>query len=286
MGRSSTAALTAATLLAAVLPAVLPAAAPRAFADPGPATALAAESAAPAARTITQQPGHPAIMYPGRAVTVAAYCPAGTKPTGGGAIVQSDPQSAVFIKESAPVDENLWRVRAYNASDEVQTLHPRVVCSSETTLTTHAGPVSPLRPGESDDPSVAGCGGGQYVAGGGFEAGEFTYASQSVFDDDRRWTARAKNTGSTPSSVRAFVVCSAFAPTLRSVRMELRPGAVGTVSVDCPAGQVPTGGGVDGSLDTLLNSSGPTDTGWTVRATNTAVVPLGVVYASVVCSTP
>ncbi|GAA2800171.1 hypothetical protein [Streptomyces showdoensis] len=273
MGRFRTVALAATTMLTAALPA----AAVPAWAEGAPA---------PAARTIGQHPGHPAIMYPGRQVTVAAFCPAGTKATGGGATAESDPQSAVFIKESGPVGETSWRVRAYNASDEVQTLHPRVICSSEPALEYHEGPSSPLRPGESDNPSEVGCGTEQFVAGGGFQAGDMTYASQSVYDNIRRWTARAKNTGSGPSFVRALVVCSDVEPSLRSERMELRPGAVGTVHVECPSGQVPTGGGVDGSLDTLLNSSGPTPTGWTVRVTNTAAVPLGVAYASVVCTTP
>ncbi|MFH8776348.1 MULTISPECIES: hypothetical protein [unclassified Streptomyces] len=40
--------------------------------------------------------------------------------------METDPVSAVYFSESAPVG-NGWQVRAYNSTKEVQTLHPRVI---------------------------------------------------------------------------------------------------------------------------------------------------------------
>ncbi|MFI8240534.1 hypothetical protein ACIF83_25215 [Streptomyces sp. NPDC085866] len=51
--------------------------------------------------------------------------------------METDPVSAVYLSESAPVG-NGWQVRAYNSTNEVQTLHPRVICTTDTS--------SPTRP--------------------------------------------------------------------------------------------------------------------------------------------
>ncbi|MFG2393522.1 hypothetical protein ACGFYF_32150 [Streptomyces lavendulae] len=278
------------TALTAVLFAVaLPAAAPSAWADGGPSPAAPGA----AVRTVTQQVGHPAVMYPGRLYTVAAYCPQGTKPTGGGATVEDDPVSAVFIKDSYPdAVGNRWLVRAFNDSGKVQTLHPRVVCSTDPTIGYEVGPDKPLQPGEAANPGRANCGFGRtrFVVGGGIQAGDRTYASETSVGNGE-WVAQAKYTDFDPdaplSFVRATAVCSATEATFKfSSTVRLAVGAVATVHVECPAGLVPIGGGGDASPDVLLNSSAPTATGWTVRATNKGFSDRDGVFATVACAAP
>ncbi|MFF2197919.1 hypothetical protein [Streptomyces sp. NPDC058157] len=280
MGSVRTTALTAALLAAA-----LPAAVPQARADGArPVTA---------ARTVTQQVGHPAVMYPNRLYTVAAYCPQGTKPTGGGATVEDDPVSAVFVKDSYPdVAGNRWVVRAFNASGEVQTLHPRVVCSTDPSISYEVGPDKPLQPGEPNNPSDANCGFGRtrFVVGGGIQSGDTTFASETSVGNGV-WTARAKYMDFDPdaplSFVRATAVCSTTEATYAFSRtVKLAVGAVATVHAECPAGMVPIGGGGDASPDVLLNSSAPTATGWTVRATNKGFNDGDGVFATVACAAP
>lgn len=288
MGPVRTTALMA-TSLAAALSTALSTGVPSARADGGPPPARPSA----AARTITQQAGHPAIMYPGRLYTVAAYCPQGTKPTGGGATVEQDPVSAVFIKDSYPDQAgNRWVVRAYNDSGEVQTLHPRVVCSTDPTIGYEIGPDKPLQPGEGNNPSRANCGFGRtrFVVGGGIQAGDRTFASETSIGNGE-WDAQAKymdfDPDAPPSFVRATAVCSATQAEVRaSSTVLLAVGAVATVHVECPAGLVPVGGGGDASPDVLLNSSAPTATGWTVRATNKGFSDRDGVFAMVACAAP
>ncbi|MFE2245471.1 hypothetical protein [Streptomyces lavendulae] len=288
MGSVRTTALTA-VLFAVTLSVTLPIAVPSARADGGPSSA--GPRVAP--RTVTQQVGHPAIMSPGRLYTVAAYCPQGTKPTGGGATVEDDPVSAVFIKDSYPdAAGNRWLVRAFNDSGKQQTLHPRVVCSTDPTIGYEVGQDKPLQPGEAANPSRANCGFGRtrFVVGGGIQAGDRTYASETSVGNGE-WEAQAKYTNFDPdaplSFVRATAVCSATEATFRaSSTVRLAVGAVATVHVECPAGLVPIGGGGDASPDVLLNSSAPTTTGWTVRATNKGFSDRDGVFATVACAAP
>jgi hypothetical protein len=204
MSRFRSTVLTTGALLAAVLPLTALTAAPVTRAD----TLLPADTP-----TVTQEPGHPLILYPGRAGTAAAYCPQGTRPTGGGATVQKDPAAAVFLYESAPLS-NGWRVRAYNKSDEVHTVHPRVICTTDPSVTQQIGPDVPVQPGEGAEYSTAECG-AQYTVGGGGQAGNLTFLSMldiPGYPMARRWNARAKYTDfdpdAPPSFVRAVVTCA------------------------------------------------------------------------------
>lgn len=281
--RFRTAALTTSALCAVALPGSAPYAS--AHGEPA-ATAKTATTAT--TRGVTQQPGHPIILYPGRQGTAVAPCPEGTKPTGGGATLGFNPLGAVFFKESAP-SGNLWRVRVYNSTDEVLTVHPRVVCSTDATLTHQVGPDSPLEPGDPNNPSTARCGDSQYVVGGGFQAGDRTYASATTWSNGN-WTARAKYTNYDPdaplSFVRAFISCSDTAAALASSgSVPVEAGEVGTAHAECPAGQVPSGGGGSGGIDVLLTTSGPTETGWTVRAKNTGSVR-NTLFAETMCTAP
>ncbi|MFG2125948.1 hypothetical protein [Streptomyces sp. NPDC048710] len=189
MRRFPTTALTTGALLAAALPVTVP----RAWADDAPP---------PAVRTVTQEPGHPTILYPGREGTAAAYCPQGTAATGGGATVQDDPASAVYLRDSAPVG-NGWQVRAYNSTNEVQTLHPRVICTTDTTVTHQAGPDVTVQQGEGSEYSTASCG-SQYTVGGGGQAGPMTYLNMLIVPTSpmaRQWLVRA-NTRTTTRTPR------------------------------------------------------------------------------------
>ncbi|MER8047502.1 hypothetical protein [Streptomyces sp. NPDC094032] len=213
------------------------------------------------------------------------------KPMGGGATVEDDPVGAVLLRETAPeADRNRWRVRAYNSSTtQVSTLHPRVICSTDTTLAYVSGLDAPLRPGESNRSSTALCG-SQFVVGGGFQAGDSTFVGQTDLAGIRAWSARANYRNFDPNAplsfVRALAVCSDVQPAVNSSdTVNLAAGAVGTAHVECPQGKVPTGGGGTGGLDVLLNTSNMTETGWTVQAINTAPGPRTLV-ATVLCTAP
>ncbi|WP_380282012.1 hypothetical protein [Kitasatospora purpeofusca] len=239
---------------------------------------------------MTQEPGHPIILYPGREGTAAAYCPQGTTPTGGGATVESDPLAPVFFRQSAPDPaRNRWVVQAYNGSDQVQTVHPRVICTTDNTITYDVGPDSSIQPGDFNSAPGAGCGNSRYVVGGGVQAGPRTYVMWSDWANIRAWSVGAKYTDYDPdaplSYVRGLAVCSDTQPTLEVGSTTVEAGAVGTAHAECPAGQVPTGGGGSIGLDALLNGSAPTATGWTVQGTNGSDGPR-TLSASVFCTTP
>ncbi|PJN25679.1 hypothetical protein CG736_15035 [Kitasatospora sp. CB02891] len=270
-------ALTTSALLAALLPVSLP-------------SARADGGGTPVTRSVGQEPGHPIILYPGREGTAAAYCPQGTKPSGGGAAVESDPLAPVYFQESAPDPErNRWVVHAYNASGDVQTVHPRVICTTDSSINVNVGPDSSIDPGDFNSANGAGCSNTQFVVGGGVQAGPKTFVMWSDWSTVRSWTAGAKYTDFSPdaplSYVRAFAICSDTQPTLRVSTVSVAAGGVGTAHAECPAGQVPTGGGADIGLDALLNGSGPTATGWTAQGTNHSDGPRNL-EASVFCTTP
>lgn len=67
-------------------------------------------------------------------------------------------------------------MRAYNSANKVQTLHPRVICTTDITITHRAGPDVALQPGESAEYSTAGCG-SQFTVGGGGQAGTMAFLS-------------------------------------------------------------------------------------------------------------
>ncbi|MFE6050920.1 hypothetical protein ACFQ6N_09205 [Kitasatospora sp. NPDC056446] len=239
---------------------------------------------------MTQEPGHPIILYPGGEGLATAYCPQGTTPTGGGAAVESDPLAPVFFRESAPDPaRNRWQVRAYNGSNAVQTVHPRVICTTDSSITESVGPDSSIQPGDFNSAPEVGCGNSRFVVGGGVQAGPKTFIMESDWTSIRSWFAMAKYTDYSPdaplSYVRAIAICSDNQPTLKVGSTKLEAGTVGTAHAECPAGQVPTGGGGAIGLDGLLNGSAPTATGWTVQGTNQAEGPR-TLNASVFCTTP
>ncbi|MFG2911099.1 hypothetical protein ACGF13_39380 [Kitasatospora sp. NPDC048286] len=283
MRRTRSTARTIGAVLASVLSLSVPYAltAPDAQADGG---------LAPATRGVSQQPGHPAVLYAGQERTVAAYCPQGTKPTGGGASVDSDLRSAVYFRKSAPDPAgNRWVLQAYNASPDVQTVHPRVICSTDSTLTYDVGMEAQLEPGETGY-SSAGCDNTRFVVGGGFEGGDRTFVTGSFFLNIRAWGVHMKYTNyspdAPPSSQRSFAVCSDTQPTWKpGTTIELAPGEVGNATAECPAGQVPLSGDVDSSIDVLLTTSAPTPTGWTVWAKN-AGFDQRKLLAAVLCTAP
>ncbi|MFE2284601.1 hypothetical protein ACFXDJ_10550 [Streptomyces sp. NPDC059443] len=267
-------------LASALLAAALPVSGPYAWAGGGPTSMI---------RTVTQEPGHPLLLYPGKEGTAAAVCPQGTKPTGGGAKVGNDSLAAVFFKESAPnLVRNSWQVRVYNSTNEVQTVHPRAVCSTDSTITYDVGRDSSIQPGDFNSAS-AGCDYPRYAVGGGVQAGPRSFVVWSGSANIRAWTVAAKYTDYSPeapdSYVRALAVCSDSEPSFKTVKVILAAGEVGTAHAECPAGQVPVGGGGLGGLDVLLTTTIPTDTGWTARAKNRSSDQRAL-FADVLCTTP
>ncbi|WP_369185423.1 hypothetical protein [Streptomyces sp. Y1] len=283
MQRTRRAARTISTFLAAALPLSVPCAltAPDARADGGPA---------PATRGVGQQPGHPAVLYSGQERTVAAYCPQGTKPTGGGASVDSDLRSAVYFRKSLPDPAgNRWVLLAYNASPDVQTVHPKVICSTDSTLTYEASKETPLEPGESGY-TTANCSNTRFVVGGGFEGGDRTFVTSSGSLNGGAWAVRMKYTDyrpdAPPSFQRSVAVCSDTQPTWKfGTTVDLAPGEVGNATAECPAGQVPLSGDTHGGTDVLLTTSAPTATGWTAWAKNDGFDPR-TLFVDVLCTTP
>ncbi|MGW4378718.1 hypothetical protein [Kitasatospora sp. NPDC004531] len=272
---------TTALATGAVLAAALPSAVPHAHASGGPA-------AAP--RSVGQTPGHPLVLFPGREGTVAAFCPEGTRPTGGGANIQSDFQSAVFVRKSElHPTANGWRVMVFNASPEVQTVHPHVICSTDGSLTVQNGAEVPLDPGEPVS-GRASCDNTRFAVGGGFDAGPRTFVEGSTSGDIRSWNTQAKYTdfdpAAPPSYLRTFVICSDTEPVWKpSATVKLAPGAAGTAHAECPEGKVPLSGGGSAGEDAFLTTSDPTATGWTVWAKNTGLVERSL-FATVLCTAP
>ncbi|MER6300525.1 hypothetical protein ABT247_13270 [Kitasatospora sp. NPDC001539] len=221
---------------------------------------------------------------------MAAYCPQGTKPTGGGASVDSDLRSAVYFRKSLPDPAgNRWVLQAYNASPDVQTVHPKVICSTDSTLSYEAAKETGIEPGETGY-TAANCSNTRFVVGGGFEGGDRTFVSVSAFNNIRSWTVSMKYTDYSPDAPASFqrsvAVCSDTQPTVSfGTTVELAPGEVGNATAECPAGLVPISGGGDGGLDVLLTTSAPTATGWTVWAKNGAF-DRRKLFTDVLCAAP
>ncbi|MFD8597581.1 hypothetical protein ACFV1L_21520 [Kitasatospora sp. NPDC059646] len=277
MRRFRTTALTAGAFLAAALPLAAP-------------SARADGASASAPRGVVQAPGHPLVLFPGREGTVAAFCPDGTTPTGGGATVESDLRSPVFVRRSElHPTANGWRVMVYNASPDVQTVHPHVVCSTDSSLTVQNGNEVALDPGEPVS-GIASCDNTKFAVGGGFDAGTSTFAEDSSSGDIRSWSTAAKYTdydpAAPPSYLRTSVICSDAQPSWQpSLIVKLAPGTAGTTHAECPGGQVPLSGGGTAGDNAFLTSSIPTATGWTVWAMNTGQDER-TLLATVLCTAP
>lgn len=224
----------------------------------------------------------------GQAVTIAANqpfdfprldCPTGQTSTGGGVTVS--PEDGVFIQSSNPVGTS-WQVSVRNHSDGPRTVTPVVVCTSDPSITHQIGNTV----SGNTAISVATCPANQHAAGGGAVAAPLNYLSRSS-PSDINWDARAKNTGSGPSSVTAFARCSDRVHSWKANDMGVVVPAAGVRSahIECPAGEVPSAGGAIGDPMVLHNESFPTATGWTVRATNTDNVQHAIV-AEVLCAAP
>ncbi|WTW92019.1 hypothetical protein OG216_00910 [Streptomycetaceae bacterium NBC_01309] len=264
MKRTANAALAAGLILCA--------AAPAAGAGPG------APSAAPTPRGVV--PGPAVTLSPNQVLDLPRLnCPSGQTSTGGGLTLS--PDNGVFMRSSGPAGVG-WEISVHNLSDGPRTVTPLVICTSDPSITHVAGPVVS---GETAF-SGAQCPAGQVVAGGGAAADHRNFLSYSS-DFSEGWHARARNLGSGPSAVAAFVRCSnrPHSDAGNTTGVPVPPGQTRSAHVECPANQVPTAGGGYGDPKLLHNASGPTATGWTIRATNTDSADRSL-YATVVCTTP
>lgn len=251
---------------------ILCTAAPAAWAGPG-------APSAPTARSTV--PGPSVTLSPNEALALPRLnCPSGQTSTGGGLTLS--PDNGVFIRSSGPAGIG-WEIAVHNLSDGPRTVTPLVVCTSDPTITHQAGPVV------SGDTAFSGaqCPAGQVAAGGGAAAAHRNFLSYSS-DYNEGWHARARNMGSGPSAVAAFVRCSnrPHSDAGTTTGVPVPPGQTRSAHVECPAAnQVPTAGGGYGDPRLLHNASFPTATGWTIRATNTDGADRSL-YATVICTTP
>lgn len=245
-----------------------------------PSLAWAEGSPSRAEPTITQVQG-PAVTLQARQVQdlPRLLCPQGWTSTGGG--IRLDPDNGAFLQDSSPGGPG-WDLTVDNLSDGPRTVTPVVVCTTDSTITHQIG----NRVSGPTLDSQANCPAGQTVAGGGASAGRRNYLSMSSGTQNEYWLARAKNVNTTFPGVVAFARCSGLPHSHQpGPSVLLQAGQVGSAHAECPAGQVPSGGGGLGDPNLLHNASFPTATGWTLRATNVDNVPHSLV-AAVVCAAP
>lgn len=78
--------------------------------------------------TYTQIVGRSEPVPPGQDRSTAAFCPAGTTPTGGGGEFESNPVQTHL--SSSEADVNSWTVTGANLGSVTVNLHALVVCAS------------------------------------------------------------------------------------------------------------------------------------------------------------
>jgi hypothetical protein len=270
----------------------------------------------------------PSQLPPGGSNTNTAPCEPGGVAVGGGFVAEIANDGSVEHgitagqSQATPggaADPTQWTAFVTNHSADFAYFGARALCASAGSATVHvieraAVAGATLAPGASGS-STATCHSGEVAVGGGFVAtrssgGAISHAvgiGQSEATPDgstnpTEWTASATNNDTVTVTLGARVVCAISGSTLRVVeRMHRRgvtlvPGASGSSSAACRAGEVATGGGFvarrssDGAIDNAimvgLDAATPDGTvsplAWTAVATNTDSGVLNVA-ARVMC---
>ncbi|MEU4272607.1 hypothetical protein [Streptomyces sp. NPDC026092] len=249
----------------------------------GAATAVPDPRGAPALAPHTITEGLTSTVAPHSGVHVNVPCQSPEQSSGGGVRTTGN---GVFI--TASWSSAGWAADVYNETDTPQTVRAVSICTPQWHTRRSSIPTTQVPMGESGIARAA-CPAGTEATGGGNIGGaqgnDRMYVSQSS-DIADEWVVRAYNASPFQQRIATQVVCSNTPHSSRSSEGTLLGlGATGTSHAECPAGEVPTGGGGLGNPAVFFNESYPTPTGWTVRATNRGTQPL-TVFARVNCTQP
>ena len=203
------------------------------------------------------------------------------EPQGGGAIIASSSTGAA-LNSSYP-DGTSWDVRVNNSSGSDTSFTVYVVCAlpkSGYTVVTHTS----ANPAFTQSFGGASCPANTKVLGGGVLStstaltvninDSFPLYQKQYLDE---WVVEVNNASSAAATSTVYAICSAYAakaPTgyvVVSSRADNPAGAQTEVTVWCPAGEYPLGGGSrSSSSDTSVNLSGSTPVGqsWNIRESN------------------
>ncbi|MET8977363.1 hypothetical protein ABZX85_17250 [Streptomyces sp. NPDC004539] len=228
--------------------------------------------------------GRPQTVAPHSGTNVNVPCQSPEQSSGGGVRTTG---TGVFI--AASWSSAGWEADVYNESNSPQTVTPVAICTTQRHTRRSSIPTVRVPAGQSGL-ARAFCPAGMVTTGGGNIGGtqgaSRMYMSQSSDIGASEWVVQAFNHSAFEQQLPAQVVCTDTPHSARaSGGTQLTQGATGTAHIDCPAGEVPTGGGGLGNPAVQFNESYPTATGWTVRATNNGSQPL-TLFARVTCTRP
>lgn len=256
----------------------------------------------------TAEPGHAARRSPhelysgvfkeashGQVLTTVASCPQGQFATGGGSYNYDYDDPDTFTVGSYGGDD-YWVTQANQvlSSPTSTSVISYVICSPapHTALMEPEGAGVDIAPNEVAT-HIARCPSGQVPSGGGARTSSgLTLVNSSIpFVDG--WAVTARNVDSKPGHLWVNVTCATvphpvqFGPT-----KEIAAGASETSQVDCPEGQVLSGGGVQTSDSlTYVRDALPSEDAqgvlrrWVGRAFNAGDTPQ-TVTAWAICTTP
>ncbi|TMC59768.1 MAG: hypothetical protein E6J26_03045 [Chloroflexi bacterium] len=194
-----------------------------------------------------------------------AACPGGTKVTGGG----FGGDVSLTITGSA-MQGNAWQVLAKNTSGTSHQLIALAICVSNLPgTTTQVFAQASVQPNATATPTAQ-CPSGSTLTGGGYgsNAQQIVYANSNV---GNAWQVGSKNITTTAQTLNVFAVCynsAGASSTTANKQSDVNGGANATVTADCPADKIVTGGGYTAAQGLVVTNSSKTGNSWQVSATN------------------
>lgn len=146
----------------------------------------------------------------GTHTTVAATCPTGTRPLGGGAASNSE-SLFVNVSSTAPTGSRAWQISENNATGTDHLVTVLAVCGSVKGYTVVHGPVVSVA-GNTVGSLGASCPTGRFSTGGGAviqSSSVGAYLNMTTFGDSHDWVSFATNTSAVPFKASTTVVCAA-----------------------------------------------------------------------------
>ena len=156
-------------------------------------------------KVVRQQAPNPAATH----TTVAATCPVGSRPLGGGAASNSG-SAFVALSSTAPAGKRAWQISENNATGEDAKVSVFALCGSVQGYTVVHGPVLAI-PGRSIASLGALCPVGRVTTGGGAilrSASVGAYLNLSGTVDSRGWISFVTNTSAVPFDAGSVAVCA------------------------------------------------------------------------------
>jgi hypothetical protein len=141
--------------------------------------------------------------------TVAANCPTGTKPLGGGAASNSE-SFFVNLSSTAPTGTRAWQISENNATGTDHLVTVVAVCGSVKGYTAVRGGAVPVAGGTTAGVG-ANCPTNRVATGGGAVISSTSlgaYLNMTTFGDSRDWVSFATNTTASTINASTTVVCA------------------------------------------------------------------------------